>query len=173
MYTRFLKNWNVCFQKTARGGFTLTEMLTVVLIVGVLAAVAVPQYRRTIQRTRATEAVAMLKALADSSERLAIAFGKRTVAAVATSGKFTFERLDVINQDSISCSFPEDDTMTCDHFTYVLGGDGTIAATQPSTGVTLTIYPDKSSVDSDYITCAEEENGTYCDLYGYTNSNAQ
>lgn len=149
-------------------GFTLTEMLTVVLIIGVLTAVAVPQYRRTIQRTRATEAVAMLKVLADSAERLASSFGYKTVDTFATdaSDKFVFQRLDMIDAETIPCAF-NDTTMGCEYFTYTLNGDGTITAKQKNPVVELTIHPDEPSVNSDYITCTEPEGVYFCDLYGY------
>ena len=47
-------------------GFTLTELLTTVIIIGILVSVALPMYTRTIERSRATEAMASIKALNDS-----------------------------------------------------------------------------------------------------------
>ena len=47
-------------------GFTLVEMLTAVLIVGVLVSIALPMYMRTIERSRATEAMSAIKAINDS-----------------------------------------------------------------------------------------------------------
>ena len=50
-------------------GFTLIEMLTVVLIVAALTAVAVPQYRRSVERARMSEAVQMLPVIYDAVDR--------------------------------------------------------------------------------------------------------
>ncbi|MGB2580013.1 prepilin-type N-terminal cleavage/methylation domain-containing protein [Elusimicrobium simillimum] len=61
-------------------GFTLIELLVVVLIIGILAAIALPQYTKAVEKSRLAEAALNMKSLGDAIERVILAHGYPKIA---------------------------------------------------------------------------------------------
>ncbi|MCQ2410138.1 MAG: prepilin-type N-terminal cleavage/methylation domain-containing protein [Elusimicrobiaceae bacterium] len=76
-------------------GFTLIELLAVIMIISVLTAIGVPQYRRSLERSRVAEALQMLPAIFDSRERLMVERGLTWSSSPASNENMSFSRLDV------------------------------------------------------------------------------
>ncbi len=58
--------------------FTLIELLVVVLIIGILAAIAVPQYQRATESSRVSEAVLLLNGIAQAEQMYFLQMGRFT-----------------------------------------------------------------------------------------------
>lgn len=56
------------YKKIAQRGFTLIELLVVVLIIAVLAAIALPQYQKAVNRATYTQALAITKNIATAQK---------------------------------------------------------------------------------------------------------
>lgn len=160
-------------------GFTLIELLTVVLIVAILSGVALPQYRKAVEKARVAEAQNMLRVLYDSSERLAGEFGYRSypalLAAKSNSVTVGIPRLDMFDPSSFvsgvganSCSISADKfQLLCETFNYKVNvSNGTknyVVARKlkaPNAGTLIVFDRDDNKI---YCQSSSED---ACDVYG-------
>jgi len=110
-------------QKNLKHGFTLLELLVVVLIIGILAAIALPQYKMATGKTKLSELKTITRTL---NEAASIYF--------LTHGAYTdkLNNLDVqIPQGDISCA--------------VYLSDNNVSCSRNIFGVTIAYYVKKQS----------------------------
>ena len=98
-------------------GFTLIELLVVVLIIGILSAVALPQYTKAVEKSRAAEALQILRYMHQQKEIVGLERGK-------DSGGFSNEDMGIELGNGFNCSFVSGDGEMCcnKHWCYENGG---------------------------------------------------
>ena len=128
------------------GGFTLIELLVVVLIIGILAAVALPQYTKVVEKSRAAEALQMVSSIAKANEVY-----KMTTGEYATD--ISLLDIEVPGTDVVYSGRPRKETK---YFQY-----GTRSASQASSIAIANRLPNTER----YAFIAFEDGTTICHYY--------
>ena len=139
-------------------GFTLIELLVVVLIIGILAAMAMPQYFKAVERSRMTEADQLLSSIAQAQQRKYLQINKYTTE---------YKSLDVAPKGASGSTYytKGDASKVGNGFAVTLSGTdydtGAATATRvPNTGGTLQYsYNLSRKYVSNKTTCTGTDNG--------------
>lgn len=115
-------------------GFTLIELLVVVLIIGILASVALPQYERAVEKSRAAEAWTIMNSIST-------AIKVRNLAAGTQDQNYPFEELDVSFTDE-NGNTATGTSFNTKHFSY-FSQRGYAAACSRKNKYCLTLYEGK------------------------------
>ena len=133
-----------------RKGFTLIELLVVVLIIGILAAVALPQYFKAVEKSRATEALSIMGSIAAAMERARL---------VSTENKYptSLGTLDIEFYDVSGGSAVSGSTWSTNNFDMSVAGEDTASGkvTAKRKGAAGTGYTLTREYYTGKITCAE------------------
>lgn len=147
--------------KKNKFGFTLVELLAVVLIIGIMTAIAVPQYRKSIQRAEAMEGLVNLKSIYESAKRYKAAFSEAPTKLLG---------LDVHFYDATSTT---DSTFDLERYRYTFT-NSYIKACRIGGNYCFYMYYNHTN-GKDYLTCGlTTTGGKYdwiCEALGKTASN--
>jgi prepilin-type N-terminal cleavage/methylation domain-containing protein len=106
--------------------FTLIELLVVVLIIGILAAIALPQYRKAVDKSKYTALISLTKGLADANEIYYLAngvyaedFDKLDITPPAGGVCGDINGMDFITYDWGFCNLGQQNNVSCGNRTNI------------------------------------------------------
>ena len=152
-------------------GFTLVELLVVVIITSVLTAIAVPQYRKTLDRSKAAEAMQMLPALFESRERWAAehqcTWSEGEMTDCDNNEEFWPTKLDIESKGQM---YNKEGKLTTANFVYQLIDKGSYEGNQacvsavPNWGSSRGLTGATIWYRGDKFSCTDDSDGAACDI---------
>lgn len=152
-----------------KNGFTLMELLVAVIIMTMLITMAIPLYEKTVEKSRATEARALLKKITDSKQRLLLSMELDSWDTVPTA--FSANSLDVSTPGTANGTGAAA-TLTTKYFTYKFfptGAHNKVCASRKSGDTAGVAFWYEPGSGGGTFTCTGE--AEKCAIYGMVASN--
>ena len=93
-------------------GFTLLELLVVVLIIGILAGIALPQYRKAVGKAELAQVISATKAVQNAQERYYLVHNQYAT---------TFQALDIdLPNTNVTCRISDQKYSQCYNKNYII-----------------------------------------------------
>ncbi|WP_458402261.1 type IV pilin protein [Candidatus Avelusimicrobium sp.] len=141
-------------------GFTLMEVMTVVIIVGILSSLALPQYRKILSKSRFTKAQVMAKALHDTCERTIAEWGVDSYSDLPANVKSLQRMIPAEDRPSGCAGCVNDTSMLYNGFAYTLSGECNINIDKNNG-----LYRAKFVYNGTEFTCTDVD-AEACNVYG-------
>ncbi len=158
-----IKN-NIC-----KKGFTLIEILVVVLIIGVLSSIALPQYLKAVEKSKYTEVEEILQTIYTAQHRYVLE--NNTYAETFDDLDISFDNVDLTKAVNGSVYTTNNFRISLDRVnsvTPIIMADRVKA----SGGNDLTIYGIYKSLETGALMCEDidTKDNITCDLFGFSGS---